>query len=180
MGAALGYALAQSAVGDLRGVHSAGIGVAAPYVALTLQPAWTRVLPRPGVWMEVMKQAVAVPIFATVIWLAWVLAQAYGADLLAALLASFPAAGDCGVVPGALAGKGVGKRGGGGGLAGSGGVGVLWRAAGARGGGGSGWKAWRKCECERGWLGALVCGWGERILWRRGGRCLWTLPRAGA
>jgi thiol:disulfide interchange protein DsbD len=39
--------------------------------------------------MEVLRQAVAVPIFATVIWLAWVLAQAYGAGVLAALLASF-------------------------------------------------------------------------------------------
>jgi thiol:disulfide interchange protein DsbD len=39
--------------------------------------------------MEVLRQAVAVPIFATVIWLAWVLAGAYGAGALAALLASF-------------------------------------------------------------------------------------------
>src|SRR5208283_934508 len=36
-----------------------------------------------------LRQAVAVPIFATVIWLAWVLAQAYGPAVLAALLASF-------------------------------------------------------------------------------------------
>jgi len=41
------------------------------------------------VWMEVLRQAISVPIFATVIWLAWVLAQAYGAGILAALLASF-------------------------------------------------------------------------------------------
>jgi len=39
--------------------------------------------------MEVLKQAVSIPIFATVIWLAWVLANAYGAGVLAALLASF-------------------------------------------------------------------------------------------
>ena len=50
------------------------LGLAAPYVALTLQPAWTRILPRPGAWMEILKQAVSVPIFGTVIWLAWVLA----------------------------------------------------------------------------------------------------------
>jgi len=54
-----------------------------------MQPAWTRLLPRPGVWMEVLRQAISVPIFATVIWLAWVLAQAYGAALVALLLASF-------------------------------------------------------------------------------------------
>jgi thiol:disulfide interchange protein DsbD len=39
--------------------------------------------------MEVLRQAISVPIFITVIWLAWVLAQAYGAAILAALLASF-------------------------------------------------------------------------------------------
>jgi thiol:disulfide interchange protein DsbD len=89
MGAAVGYALAQSAAVTFAVFTALALGLAAPYVALTLQPAWTRLLPRPGAWMEVLRQAVAVPIFATVIWLAWVLAQAYGASVLAALLASF-------------------------------------------------------------------------------------------
>ena len=89
MGPAIGYALAQTAVVSFAVFTALALGLAVPYVALTLQPAWTRWLPRPGVWMEVLRQATAVPIFATVIWLAWVLAQAYGAGLLAALLASF-------------------------------------------------------------------------------------------
>jgi thiol:disulfide interchange protein DsbD len=89
MGAAIGYALAQSAAVTLAVFTALALGLATPYVALTLQPAWTRLLPKPGAWMEVLRQAVAVPIFATVIWLAWVLAQAYGANVLAALLASF-------------------------------------------------------------------------------------------
>jgi len=89
MGAAIGYALAQTAGVTFAVFTALALGLAAPYVALTLQPAWTRLLPKPGVWMEVLRQAVAVPIFATVIWLAWVLAQAYGASVLAALLASF-------------------------------------------------------------------------------------------
>jgi thiol:disulfide interchange protein/DsbC/DsbD-like thiol-disulfide interchange protein len=89
MGVALGYALAQSALVTFAVFTALALGLAAPYVALTLQPAWTRILPRPGAWMEVLKQAVSIPIFGTVIWLAWVLAQAYGAMLLAALLVSF-------------------------------------------------------------------------------------------
>ncbi len=89
MGAAIGYALAQPAGVTFAVFTALALGLAAPYVALTLQPAWTRVLPRPGAWMEVLRQAVSVPIFATVIWLAWVLAKAYGASLLAALLGSF-------------------------------------------------------------------------------------------
>ncbi|MGA3333433.1 MAG: thioredoxin family protein [Terracidiphilus sp.] len=89
MGAAIGYALAQSAAVTFAVFTALALGLAAPYFALTLQPAWTRLLPRPGAWMDILKQAVSVPIFVTVIWLAWVVAQAYGAALLAALLASF-------------------------------------------------------------------------------------------
>jgi thiol:disulfide interchange protein DsbD len=89
MGAAIGYALAQPALVTFAVFTALALGLAAPYVALTLQPAWTRWLPRPGAWMDVLKQAVSVPIFATVIWLAWVLTNAYGASLLAALLAGF-------------------------------------------------------------------------------------------
>jgi thiol:disulfide interchange protein/DsbC/DsbD-like thiol-disulfide interchange protein len=89
MGAAIGYALAQPAAVTFAVFTALALGLAAPYVVLTLQPAWTRWLPKPGAWMDVMKQAVSVPIFATVIWLAWVLANAYGANLLAALLAGF-------------------------------------------------------------------------------------------
>lgn len=89
MGVALGYALSQTAIVTFGIFTALALGLAAPYVALTLQPAWTSILPRPGAWMEVLKQAVSIPIFATVIWLAWVLANAYGAAVLAALLASF-------------------------------------------------------------------------------------------
>ncbi len=89
MGAAIGYALAQSAGVTFTVFTALALGLAAPYVALTLQPAWTRWLPKPGVWMEVLRQAVSVPIFLTVIWLLWVLTQAYGAGTLAVVLLSF-------------------------------------------------------------------------------------------
>ena len=55
------------------------LGLAAPYVLLSWQPAWVRVLPKPGAWMEVLKQFTAVPLFATAIWLAWVYGQLFGA-----------------------------------------------------------------------------------------------------
>jgi thiol:disulfide interchange protein DsbD len=88
MGAAIGYALAQPAAVTFAVFTALALGLAAPYVALTLQPAWTRLLPKPGAWMDVLKQAISVPIFVTVIWLAWVIVQAYGAALLAVLLSS--------------------------------------------------------------------------------------------
>lgn len=87
MGTAIGYALAQPAAVTFAVFTALALGLAVPYVLLTMQPAWTRLLPHPGSWMEVLKQAISVPIFATVIWMAWVLAQAYGAGMLAVLLA---------------------------------------------------------------------------------------------
>jgi thiol:disulfide interchange protein DsbD len=89
MGAAIGYAFSAPTAVTFAIFTALGLGLAAPYVALTLQPAWTRLLPRPGAWMEVLKQAVSVPIFLTVIGLAWVLSNAYGANALAALLCCF-------------------------------------------------------------------------------------------
>jgi len=89
MGTAIGYALAQPAAVTFAVFTALALGLAAPYVALTLQPAWTHLLPRPGAWMDVLKQAISIPLFITVIWLAWVLAQAYGANVLAAVLGSF-------------------------------------------------------------------------------------------
>jgi thiol:disulfide interchange protein DsbD len=89
MGAAVGYALAQPAAVTFAVFTALALGLAAPYVALTLQPTWTRLLPKPGGWMEVLKQAASLFMFGTVIWLAWVVAEAYGAALLAALLSTF-------------------------------------------------------------------------------------------
>ena len=88
MGAAIGFALAQSAAASFAIFSALGLGLAAPYLLLTLQPAWTGLLPRPGAWMDVLKQATAVPIFATVIWLVWVMAQTRGATGVAVLLAT--------------------------------------------------------------------------------------------
>ncbi len=89
MGAAVGYALAEPAAVTFAIFTALALGLAAPYVALTLQPAWTRLLPRPGAWMDVLKQAISLFMFGTAIWLTWVVAQAYGPALLAALLSSF-------------------------------------------------------------------------------------------
>ena len=89
MGAAIGFALAQS-MGITFAIFTAlGLGLAAPYLLLSFNPAWTRLLPRPGAWMEVLKQATAVPIFATVIWLVWLFVQSAGANALIGLLAGF-------------------------------------------------------------------------------------------
>ena len=80
MGAAVGFALAQPAWLTFVVFTALALGLALPYLALTLQPQWTRFLPKPGGWMEVLKQATAVPLFGTAIWLTWVYGQLYAKD----------------------------------------------------------------------------------------------------
>ena len=63
MGAAIGFALAQNAAVAFAVFTALALGLAAPYLLLTFHPVWMRHLPRPGAWMEVLKQATAAPIF---------------------------------------------------------------------------------------------------------------------
>ncbi len=86
MGAAIGYALSNSALVSFAVFTALALGLAAPYLLLAFNPAWTRLLPRPGAWMEILKQAVSIPIFATVIWLIWVFTQTAGTGALVELL----------------------------------------------------------------------------------------------
>ena len=72
MGAAIGFALAQPAGITFAVFTALALGLATPYLLLSFQPAWTRILPRPGAWMEIFKQLTAVIFFATVIWLTYV------------------------------------------------------------------------------------------------------------
>ncbi len=107
MGVAVGYALAHSA-GVTFGVFTAlGLGLAAPYLLLAYNPGWTRLLPRPGAWMEVLKQAVSIPIFATVIWLVWLFTQTAGVNALLGLLGGFLLLG----IAGAALGRWPARRG---------------------------------------------------------------------
>ncbi|MFH1725320.1 MAG: thioredoxin family protein [Elusimicrobiota bacterium] len=80
MGTALGYALTVPAGAALAVFSALGIGMSAPYVALSFKPGWLRRLPKPGPWMESFKQLIAFPLLATVVWLGWVHAQQTGAQ----------------------------------------------------------------------------------------------------
>ncbi len=80
LGAAIGFALSQPVALTFLIFTALALGLALPYLVLTLQPQWTSILPKPGAWMEVLKQLTAVPLFATAIWLAWVYGQLFGAS----------------------------------------------------------------------------------------------------
>lgn len=78
MGAALGAAAvlpAATAMGIFLGL---GAGLAAPFLLLTASPGLLRRLPAPGPWMNTLRQALAFPLYATVIWLLWVLGRLLG------------------------------------------------------------------------------------------------------
>ena len=86
MGAALGFAMTQSAGTSMLIFTALGAGMAAPYVALSAWPALLRFLPRPGQWMVRFRQLTAFPLFATVAWLTWVFGHQTGIDGVLRLL----------------------------------------------------------------------------------------------
>ncbi|MBA4178635.1 MAG: protein-disulfide reductase [Leptothrix sp. (in: Bacteria)] len=86
MGASLGLAVTLPA-GQAMAVFAAlGLGMALPYLAISAWPPLARALPRPGTWMAHFKSVMAFPMFATVVWLVWVLGQQAGIDGAAAML----------------------------------------------------------------------------------------------
>ena len=86
MGAAVGYTLTQDATHALAVFAALGIGMALPVLLLSIFPRLLRLLPRPGGWLEVFKQILAFPLYATVAWLAWVLGAQADLDAVFALL----------------------------------------------------------------------------------------------
>lgn len=86
MGAAVGFAVAQPAAVALAVFAALGLGMALPYLLLSFVPALLRRLPRPGAWMERVKQALAFPMYATAVWLVWVLSLQAGPLGVAAVL----------------------------------------------------------------------------------------------
>jgi len=75
MGTALGYALSQSNGTALLIFIVLGFGMALPWLLISFWPGLSNRLPKPGAWMELTKQILAFPLYATAAWLLWVLSQ---------------------------------------------------------------------------------------------------------
>jgi thiol:disulfide interchange protein/DsbC/DsbD-like thiol-disulfide interchange protein len=86
MATAVGFALTQPAAAALAVILALGLGLALPFLALTFAPSLIGRLPRPGAWMETLRQVLAFPVYATVAWLVWVLGQQVGPTGLFAAL----------------------------------------------------------------------------------------------
>ncbi|WP_461480624.1 protein-disulfide reductase DsbD family protein [Porticoccus sp.] len=87
MGTALGFALAQASWAAMAIFICLGLGMALPLLALSWWPGLTRLLPRPGPWMEQFKAFLAFPLYLSAVWLLWVLGRQAGSDTVAAVAA---------------------------------------------------------------------------------------------
>ena len=85
MGAALGFALTQPGFACLSVFAALGFGMALPLLLLCYIPALAERLPRPGIWMETLKEFLAFPLYISAIWLLWVLGNQAGTSLMAAV-----------------------------------------------------------------------------------------------
>ncbi|WP_024889181.1 protein-disulfide reductase DsbD family protein [Luteimonas huabeiensis] len=87
MGGALAFAFASSTAAALGVFVALGLGLALPFLLIGFVPALGERLPRPGAWMETLKQAMAFPMYLTVAWLLWVLGRQRGVDAMALAIA---------------------------------------------------------------------------------------------
>lgn len=87
MGTALGFALAQPSWVAMAIFAALGMGMALPLLALSWWPRLSRLLPRPGPWMEHFKSFLAFPLYLSAVWLLWVLGRQAGSDTVAAVVA---------------------------------------------------------------------------------------------
>jgi thiol:disulfide interchange protein DsbD len=104
LGSALGFAFGQSPSVILAMFASVALGMSSPYVLLSARPGWRKWIPKPGLWMERLRQFMGFPLLATNIWLLWVLQNQRGSGALLALLALLLILGFCAWVYGSLPG----------------------------------------------------------------------------
>ena len=88
MGTAIGYALTQSGAYATIVFLALGTGFALPFTALALAPRLVHLIPKPGIWMIRFREFLAFPMFATAIWLSWVLSEQVGTTGLAIALST--------------------------------------------------------------------------------------------
>ncbi len=86
MGTALGFAVTQPALVSLSVFAALGLGMALPVLLLSYSPALLKFIPKPGPWMEKLKQFLAFPLYITAVWLVWVVGKQTGVNGMAAVL----------------------------------------------------------------------------------------------
>ncbi|MFZ4776715.1 MAG: protein-disulfide reductase DsbD family protein, partial [Terrimicrobiaceae bacterium] len=80
LGTALGFAFSQSSAVILAMFAAVAFGMGFPYLLLTARPGWMKFLPRPGAWMERLKQFMGFPLLATLVWILSIVGGQRGTD----------------------------------------------------------------------------------------------------
>ena len=73
MGASLGLAIGFPAWQALPIFGAMGLGMALPFLLVSISSAWLKYLPKPGAWMNTFRHVMALPMYVTALWLVWVL-----------------------------------------------------------------------------------------------------------
>jgi thiol:disulfide interchange protein DsbD len=106
MGSSVGFAAEQPPFVALLVFTALALGMAAPYLLLTIFPAALRFVPKPGAWMETVRQIMGFLLLATVIFLIYVFGALVGSEQIPALLAVLLVAGLAAWIYGRWAGPG--------------------------------------------------------------------------
>jgi thiol:disulfide interchange protein DsbD len=85
LGTASAFAFAQPPLITFLIFFAVGIGMAAPYLLLAVNPKWLGYLPKPGEWMVRIKQVLGFLLLGTVLWLAWIVGQLKGVQEMVVL-----------------------------------------------------------------------------------------------
>ena len=89
MGAAIAWALmSRNGIMIMSVFMFLGLGLAIPWLLIAVFPSLCKKLPKPGEWMNNFKHALAFPIYATVIWLLWILMASQTPNVIAVILLS--------------------------------------------------------------------------------------------
>lgn len=89
LGTALGFAFSRSpsVIFAIFAAIAAGMGF--PYILLSAKPGWMKYLPKPGLWMERLKQFMGFPLIATLLWLLYIIGQQRGSEAIVWAMATY-------------------------------------------------------------------------------------------
>ncbi len=87
MGTALAYALTQPSLIALSIFGALGLGLALPFLLISMAPNLAKILPAPGMWMQSLREFLAFPLYLTVVWLLWIINHQSNSNAVAMVMA---------------------------------------------------------------------------------------------
>lgn len=88
MASALGFAFITGGISGFLIFIILGLGLAFPYLLLCYVPSFRNMLPKPGAWMETMKNILGFPMLGTAVWLFWIMGNQLGVSAMAVAISA--------------------------------------------------------------------------------------------